>query len=1022
MSSYLDFPRINFAGQFRADTSTRNNCPCNYKLPTSPDNGFNPLGTGEFYIDAKVTSVVYKDGTYSTQDPIVNSPIVNNINMTPAKMVDLDPDNQLKSTVYGVQMFMFSDAERSNVVLEGKWIRHVTMHNIWTRVFQRGGDSSFSANGFTRLEDIKWGDFNESLAINQMKEVGYKALSVRTTLYSYMANSAADGNFTFGYIVGTIGLYKEGEPLNAGGERQLSYRHLNLSRIAMAVKDNCGVEGPFIRAFKAPFQVKEQPQTGNTAVISVDLSNTLAMQEDLALCNLGQLQFAVVSQERCCIDIIGQEINYLEEGWLQNTGGIVDMTLETSELDMVVSMNLTLVVVSDEPTIGSNNYEICGEGAMMMRSQQYAEIILQEVQFFIRPLDYYVFRLQRTFQETATFEVLVTNLGKPESGIPITLINDTDTIPSADCAFELEKSVVETNSSGVATFQLKLNASCKIPYPREYGGAICSEGTTIDVDGQSFEFLYNLDISSGKYVSAQSENCRSDIQEIKTPLFRQIAFCSNALSILIHSDPLEFNYTKPYTWIDHVQPIFQQYYHLYPVMSSILNLSDYSSVTQIQNLNLLKFAMSRSLDDPKIMPVTRDLSPLKTQMILDWLDSPLLGSISNTTIQTNTTCQAVSDGEMDLTGLCPANTFGSSVTHPSFSFYSGHAEISNPTEQWQFDAMNNNCTLESLKLQLQQAVELEFATIPLYMTTLYSIAPGCNTEAYGLIRSVLLQEMLHMSQSANILIALGGRPVIDSDGTAPSYPTTGLPGGVLPNLNIALHRASRAHLNDTLMAIEFPHETDVARDVTEIMNSTIGLFYQQVNNCMSSLTDQGIDLFGVDTSHLQLRWPWPNNATGELHVIRSLKDAQEGVLEIIEQGEGASPIDPDFTRNELAHFYKFEEIVCTQALVKVNDTHYAYEGDPIGFDTTGIYPMRDNPSKNGIEKGTQAYYEARAFHRTYRNLLGKLQQTFDGEPDMLIEAVSIMESLLVHSRRVMRTKLENSDETVGPVFDYEWED
>ena len=61
-------------------------------------------------------------------------------------------------------------------------------------------------------------------------------------------------------------------------------------------------------------------------------------------------------------------------------------------------------------------------------------------------------------------------------------------------------------------------------------------------------------------------------------------------------------------------------------------------------------------------------------------------------------------------------------------------------------------------------------------------------------------------------------------------------------------------------------------------------------------------------------------------------------------------------------------------------------------------------------------------YRTYRNLLGKLQQVFDGEPEMLIEAVSIMESLLVHARRVMCTKLENSDETVGPVFDYEWKD
>ena len=181
VGSYLDFPRTNFAGQFHADVSTRNNDGCNYKLPTPPVNVWNPLGTGEFYIDAKVTSVVYKDGTYSTQDPIVNSPIVNNINMPPAKLVDLDPDNQMKSTVYGLQMFMFSDAEKRNVVLEGKWIRHVIVHNIWTRVFKGSGDSSYSANGFTRLEDIKWGDFNESLAINQLKEVSYQALSVRTT-------------------------------------------------------------------------------------------------------------------------------------------------------------------------------------------------------------------------------------------------------------------------------------------------------------------------------------------------------------------------------------------------------------------------------------------------------------------------------------------------------------------------------------------------------------------------------------------------------------------------------------------------------------------------------------------------------------------------------------------------------------------------------------------------------------------------------------------------------------------------
>ncbi len=47
-------------------------------------------------------------------------------------------------------------------------------------------------------------------------------------------------------------------------------------------------------------------------------------------------------------------------------------------------------------------------------------------------------------------------------------------------------------------------------------------------------------------------------------------------------------------------------------------------------------------------------------------------------------------------------------------------------------------------------------------TPLYSNGEGCNPEVYELIRSVIMQEMLHMVQAANILIALNGSPVIDS--------------------------------------------------------------------------------------------------------------------------------------------------------------------------------------------------------------------------------------------------------------------
>ena len=86
--------------------------------------------------------------------------------------------------------------------------------------------------------------------------------------------------------------------------------------------------------------------------------------------------------------------------------------------------------------------------------------------------------------------------------------------------------------------------------------------------------------------------------------------------------------------------------------------------------------------------------------------------------------------------------------------------------------------------------------------------------------------------------------------------------------------------------------------------------------------------------------------------------------------------------------------------------------------------MRKNPGKNGITPGTRAYFEAKAFHQAYRNLLGKLQEVFGGEPEKIGDAIVLMESLQVHAKRVMSTKLDpsHSDETVGPVFDYLWED
>lgn len=94
--------------------------------------------------------------------------------------------------------------------------------------------------------------------------------------------------------------------------------------------------------------------------------------------------------------------------------------------------------------------------------------------------------------------------------------------------------------------------------------------------------------------------------------------------------------------------------------------------------------------------------------------------------------------------------------------------------------------LADLQTCLQLAVEVELATIPIYLFAYYSIqrdaASGAAIDppqafankAGGVIMSVAVEEMLHMSLSANVMYACGWAPQLYGHAPGP-YPTT-LPG------------------------------------------------------------------------------------------------------------------------------------------------------------------------------------------------------------------------------------------------------
>src|SRR5437868_3719910 len=106
--SYLDVPRLHFAGSFIAKPSTVNNDPKNFSpqvqppVPTSELN-WNPNGNHAWqFLNCKVTTAVAASGQIS--DPVIGATVLSTDQPIVAKLVDLDTEQQLVSQIWGLQI------------------------------------------------------------------------------------------------------------------------------------------------------------------------------------------------------------------------------------------------------------------------------------------------------------------------------------------------------------------------------------------------------------------------------------------------------------------------------------------------------------------------------------------------------------------------------------------------------------------------------------------------------------------------------------------------------------------------------------------------------------------------------------------------------------------------------------------------------------------------------------------------------------------------------------------------------
>jgi hypothetical protein len=284
-------------------------------------------------------------------------------------------------------------------------------------------------------------------------------------------------------------------------------------------------------------------------------------------------------------------------------------------------------------------------------------------------------------------------------------------------------------------------------------------------------------------------------------------------------------------------------------------------------------------------------------------------------------------------------------------------------------------TPENIGEAIQQAIEIEIATIPTYLYTYYSINRSPNQEVIkgsimeklvakgklpieaeeiaidlsaeimvfanktgALIMSVAIEEMLHMALASNLKQALAGMPQLV--GKSPAFPAQ--LEGHLPAFDIHLAKLSQAQLI-TFLQIESPTPLDPTM-LMAIDYTTIGDFYSMIKKCIKKhnfkymkdkpqlidgkayYAQNNIDTVYYDREHK----PHFTNKedSGDLAFVHDRRSALLAIDCITDQGEGfdeiglgpknkvncSAVVPGDFddpSKDELSHFEKFTQIYCT---------------------------------------------------------------------------------------------------------------
>lgn len=590
--SYLELPRLCFFGTFKAAPSTINNTDDNYdtSVPVTPANLlWNPTGLAEFQIlqgseitippgaavvPTTVQSLQTSAGFITSGDPLIGQFVISTNQPSTGKLVDLDPDQQFVSQVWGMQIAIGAPGGEQVV---GNFTAAYFQQIFFGRNVSFGAAGSASAAYQSLLTNLRWPASITSPFLQQLQAASPDVLSIRFTvdiidLSSRSLNGTPNPNFTLGRVTGAIGPATLNDPTFLNPRGRMLRPPATASAAAVSAPAPQDIAAQIRQSEDAVAVLKADPLAENTVLataagaapapptfnyapaifdqsrntIVVDLANSLQFNAAGPL-TTGTL--TAVLQAGSGPIALGPIANTL--GNYQQGAFLFEFPL-TTPAAIAAASSSPIVVQWNGTTVLAEN----ANGA------------------YVDATDHVV-RLDANTTTPTTLSLFATTFGGPvAAGQQVTL---GPAVAFADGS--VPDGVVQITPNpvpltGAATFTISAGNP---------------NFQRLPIDGQ----VYLVPIS-------WSQDSNPD---------------TNASVSVLVWDPLADS--SP-TWAN-VQPIFEQFMHLYPGMQSILNLADQATVEA--NASLIAGYLSAPVTSSRYMPVTRDLSDVKKQMIIAYLNS-----------------------------------------------------------------------------------------------------------------------------------------------------------------------------------------------------------------------------------------------------------------------------------------------------------------------------------------------------------------------------------------------------------------